>query len=154
MAPTPSPGGQVPGLGGLWFPLLWFRKGLGSISMALNVFSSPISHRTQTNRLSYPGSPAGPRCVGRAQQRERCLRWSPGPHVLHSSLHCPRHFLFLLHVTLCSVNTATADKTINSVHVRHLAFQQSTENRSVSSVLGIGPSQESFPPDKKGKERR
>lgn len=123
---------------------MWFRKASLQYQHGTECLSSPFPTEHKIQQAPYPGSPAGPRCVGGAQQRERCLRWSPGPHVFHSSLRAVSSPLSLspYHVTVCSVNTATADKTINSVHKGYLAFQQSTENRSVSQSWAFGPSQE------------
>lgn len=132
------------------------EKHLCSISVALNVFPDRSPQNTKSNRLLVLGAQQAPGGVGRAQQRESCLHWSPGPHVFHSSLRAVSSLLSFspYNVTECSVNTVTADKTINSVHKDYSAFQQSTENRSVSQSWAFGPSQECFPPDKKGKERR
>ena len=135
---------------------MWFRKASLQYQHGSECLSSlfPTEHKIQ--QAPCPGSPAGPRAVGRAQQKGSCLHWSPGPHVFHSSLRAVSSPLSFspYNVTVCSVNTATADKTINSVHKDYSAFQQSTENWSVSQSWAFGPSQECFPLDKKGKERR
>lgn len=115
----------------------------------------PVSQEYKIQQAPCPGSPAGPGGLGRAQQREGCLYWSPGPHVFHSSLRAVSSPLSFspYNVTVSSVNTATADKTINSVHKDYSAFQQGTENRSVSQSRAFGPSQECSLQTKKRKER-